>query len=264
MMKVPIRMLGIATAIIWVLLITFIVLAAYSITDLRFNVEEPQFTIDSNGQLILNLPLIIDNGGYYSLKEFQITTLFSNIEGVEISRANTFIPIIPSGEIVTINHNVPINMEEIFNNDEKYLFEDNEIQVSLSVGLNFAEVLPSQISTNFTFPWGAPLSDFEFRQAEFNRFNLTHSLVTIPMSFANHAFFDVIGSINVELCNEENSVLSETQELISVNQQASYENSLEFIVPISESTLTNVENGHFNVHFSTLLFEHGPLVIPYE
>ena len=140
MMKVPIRMLGIATSIIWVLLITFIVLAAYSVTDLRFNVEEPQFTVDSNGQLILNLPLIIDNGGYYSLKEFQITTLFSNIEGVEISRANTFIPIIPSGEIVTINHNVPINIEEIFNNDEKYLFEDNEIQVLIIIYLDFSNL----------------------------------------------------------------------------------------------------------------------------
>ncbi len=263
-MKVPIRMLGIATSIIWVLLITFIVLAAYSVTDLRFNVEEPQFTIDSNEQLILNLPLIIDNGGYYSLKEFQITTLFSNIEGVEISRANTFIPIIPSGEIVTINHNVPINIEEIFNNDEKYLFEDNEIQVSLSVGLNFAEVLPSQISTNFTFPWGAPLSNLEFRQADFHRFNLTHSSITIPTSFENHGFFDIIGSMSVELCNEENSVLSETRQLISVNQQAYYEDSLEFILPISESTLTNLENGHLNVYFSTLLFESGPLVIPYE
>ncbi|MCJ7713959.1 hypothetical protein MUO66_05825 [Candidatus Bathyarchaeota archaeon] len=263
-MKVPIRMLGIATSVIWVLLIAFIVLAAYSVTDLRFNVDEPQFNTDSNGQLVLNLPLIIDNGGYYSLKEFQISTVFSNVEGLEISRADTFIPIIHSGEIVTINHNVPIDMEEIFSNDEKYLFEDNELQVSLSVGLNFAEVLPSQISTNFTFPWGAPLSDFEFGKADVNRFNLTHSIITIPMSFANHAFIDVVGSISVELCNEENSVLSETQKLISVSPQTSYEESLVFIVPIPDRTLTDIQNSHFNVYFSTLLFEHGPLVIPYE
>ncbi|MBK5133196.1 hypothetical protein JJE00_02050, partial [Candidatus Bathyarchaeota archaeon] len=68
----------------------------------------------------------------------------------------------------------------------------------------------------------------------------------------------------VELCNEENSVLSETQELISVSQQTSYEDSLEFIVPITERALTDIQNGHFNIYFSTLLFEHGPLVIPYE
>ena len=263
-MKVPIRMLGIAIAVIWVLLIAFIVLAAYSVTDLRFNVDEPQFNTDSSGQLVLNLPLIIDNGGYYSLKEFKISTLVSNVEGLEISRADTFIPIIPSGEIVTINHNVPIDLEEIFSNDEKYLFEDSELQISLSVGLNFAEILPSQISTNFTFPWGAPFSDFEFDQGDINRFNLTHSIITIPMSFVNNAFIDVAGSISLELCNENNSVLSETQELISVSPQTSYEDSLELIVPITENGLTDIQNGHFNLFFSTLLFEYGPLVIPYE
>ena len=137
-MKVPIRMLGIATTVFWVLLITFIVLAAYSVTDLRFDLGEPQFDMDDSGQLIFNLPLIIDNGGYYSLREFHIATLFSNSDGDELSRAHTLIPIIPSGEIVTINHNVSLNMEDIYQNDDNYLFEDNDLHVSLSVGLNFA------------------------------------------------------------------------------------------------------------------------------
>ena len=110
-MKVPIRMLGIATIVFWVLLIAFIILAVYSVKDLRFDMGEPEFMVNSEGQLNLNLPLIIDNGGYYSLREFHIATIFSNQDGLEISRANTLIPVIPSGEITRIDHNIPYHMK---------------------------------------------------------------------------------------------------------------------------------------------------------
>ncbi|TRO47830.1 hypothetical protein E2P47_03835, partial [Candidatus Bathyarchaeota archaeon] len=156
-MKVPIRMLGIITSVFWVLLIVFIILAAYSIKDLKFDIDEPEVIFDTNGELIFNLPLVIDNGGYYSLKEFNITTLLSNSEGVKISKANTYIPDIQSQEILTINHNTSLNLNDVFQDNDNYLFEDDNLHVLLSVGVNFAEVLPSQISTNFTFPWGAPL-----------------------------------------------------------------------------------------------------------
>jgi hypothetical protein len=263
MMKVPIRMLGIATSVFWVLLIAFIVLAAYSVTDLRFNLDEPQLTIDPDGQLIFNLPLIIDNGGYYSLREFHIATLFSNTEGQELSRAHTLVPVIPSGEIITINHNVTLNVEDIYLNDDNYLFEDNELQVSLSVGLNFAEVLPSQISTNFTFPWSAPFNNFDLGQPDISRFNLTHNIISAPMSFENHALYDVLGSIDVELFDEGNSLVSETQKLISTPQQTSYDEDIELFVSIDDSSLNSIQNGHFNIYFSNLIFEYGPLVIPY-
>jgi hypothetical protein len=263
MMKVPIRMLGIATSVFWVLLIVFIVLAAYSVTDLRFDLNDPQLTIDPDGQLIFNLPLIIDNGGYYSLREFHIATLFSNEEGQELSRAHTLVPVIPSGEIITINHNVTLNMEDIYRNHDNYLFEDNDLQVSLLVGLNFAEVLPSQISTNFTFPCGAPFSNFDLDQPDISRFNLTHSIISVPMSFENHALYDVLGSIDVELYDEANSLVSETQELISTPQQTSYDENIELFVPINGNSLNSIQNGYFNIYFSTLIFEHGPMVIPY-
>ena len=262
MMKVPIRMLGIATTVFWVLLIAFIVLAAYSVKDLRFDMGEPEFLVDQEGQLNLNLPLIIDNEGYYSLREFHITTVFSSTDGLEISRANTLVPVIPSGEITRINHNVPVDIEEIYRNDDNYLFEDNEIQVSLAVGLNFAEVLPSQISTNFTFPWGAPFSNFNLHQPTLNMFNLTHNMLSVPVSFDNHAVFDVIGSIDLELYDDQNRLISNNQELVDIPQQMSFNSEIELFIPNS-SNLDNIQNGHFEVYFSTLIFDYGPMVIPY-
>ena len=262
MMKVPIRMLGIATIVFWVLLIAFIILAVYSVKDLRFDMGEPEFMVNSEGQLNLNLPLIIDNGGYYSLREFHIATIFSNQDGLEISRANTLIPVIPSGEITRIDHNIPLDIDEIYQNDENYLFEDDEIQVSLTIGVNFAEVLPSQISTNFTFPWGAPFSNFNLHQPSLNMFNITHSRLSVPLSFDNHAFYDVIGSIDVELYDDQINLISTNQELVNTPQQTSFNSEIELFIPNS-SSFDSIQNGHFEVNFSTLMFDYGPLVIPY-
>ncbi len=100
-------------------------------------------------------------------------------------------------------------------------------------------------------------------QPDINRFNITHAIVTVPISFENHALYDVIGSIGLELYNGEDTLLSQKQELINTPQQTSYYENIELFLPIDDSSINSVENGYFHVYFSTLLFEHGPLVIPY-
>jgi hypothetical protein len=82
------------------------------------------------------------------------------------------------------------------------------------------------------------------------------------MNYDNNAFYDVMGSINVELYNNENSILSETQELINTPQQSSNSENIELFVS-NTSSLDSIQNGYFNIYFSTLIFEHGPMVIPY-
>jgi hypothetical protein len=83
------------------------------------------------------------------------------------------------------------------------------------------------------------------------------------MSFENHAAFDLAGDIRVELFDSAGSLLGESQTLFYVPQHSSYDGNLEFQVPLSAASLATVQSGHFNVYFSTPLFEYGPLVIPY-
>jgi hypothetical protein len=262
-MNVPIRMLGIATSIFWILLVAFIALAAYSVKDLNFDFGEPQFTIAPDGELIFSLPLSVDNRGYYSLKEFHLSTVFSDAEGVEISRANTFVPVIPHGENVTILHNVTLSMDSLLEKGEQYLFNDNNLNVSVTAGLNFAELLPAQISTNFTFPWGAPFYNFALGEPSYERFDSTHAAVAVPMSFENHAIFDLVGNIRIELYDSVDSLLGESQTIVHVPQHSAYNGDVEFHVPLNAASLSTARNGHFNVYFDTGLFEYGPLVIPY-
>ncbi len=263
-MNVPIRALGIATSIFWILLIAFIALSAYSFKDLNFDLGEPQFAATPDGQLLFSLPLHIENRGCCSLREFHLMTVFSDAEGTEISRANTFVPVIPRGENVTILHNTTLNMDSVLKNAEQYLFNDNNLTAFATAGLTFAELLPAQISTNFTFPWGAPFYNFAFGQPSFERFNDTHSAVSVPMSFENHAAFDLAGNISAELFDSAGSLLGESQTSFYVPQYSSYDGNLEFYVSLNTTSLSAAQNGHFNVYFSTPLFEYGPLVIPYD
>jgi hypothetical protein len=262
-MNVPIRALGIATSIFWVLLIAYIALAAYSVKDLNFDIGEPQFTTAPDGQLLLSLPLYIDNRGYNSLKEFHLSTVFSDAEGSEISRTNTFVPVIPHGENVTIYHNVTLSTDSLLEKGEQYLFNDNNLNVSVTAGLNFAELLPAQISTNFTYPWGAPFYNFALGEPSFGWFNFTHGATTVPMSFENHAAFDLVGNIRIELYDSGDSLLGESQTLFYAPQHSSFGEDVEFHVPLNLASLATAQNGHFNVYFSTPLFEYGPMVIPY-
>jgi hypothetical protein len=262
-MNVPIRALGIATSVFWVLLMAFMVLAAFSVKDLNFDFGQPKFAPAPDGQLTLSLPLYIDNRGYYSLKEFHLSTVFSDAEGEEISRANTYVPVIPHGEKTTIIHNVTLSTASVFENGEQYLFNDNDLNVSVTAGLNFAELLPVEISTNFTFPWGAPFYDFALGPPLYGRSGSNQGTVTVPMSFENHAFFDLVGNIRIELYNGAGTLLDEAQTLLNVPQGSSYDGSVMFNVPLDPASLSTARSGHFDVCFDTGVLEYGPLVIPY-
>ena len=262
-MNVPIRMLGIATSIFWIMLIAFIALAAYSVKDLNFDFGEPQFAIAPDGEFTFSLPVYIDNRGYYSLKEFHLSTVFSDAEGVKISRDSTFVPVIPHGESTTIVHNVTLSMDRLLERGEQYLFNDNDLNVSVTAGLNFAELLPAQISMNFTLPWGAPFYNFALGEPSYGWLDSTHAVVAVPMSFENHALFDIAGNIRIELYDSVNSLLGESQTVVYVPQQSTYEGEAEFSVPLDAASSSTAQNGHFNVYFDIGLAEYGPLVISY-
>ena len=133
----------------------------------------------------------------------------------------------------------------------------------VGAGLNFAELLPTQLTMNVTYPWGAPFSGFSLGQPKFTASDLSHLRVTAPLSFENHAAYDVAGNISIELCDAAGSVLTETQIPLNVPKQTRYAKMVELNVPFDAASPSAKLSGHFNVYFSTSMFEHGPLVIPY-
>ena len=84
--------------------------------------------------------------------------------------------------------------------------------------------------------------------------------VAVPLSFENHAVFDVAGSIRVEFYDGANVRVGEGETLVYVPPQSAYEGGVEFFVPLSSSV---AQSGHFDVYFDMGFAEYGPLVIPY-
>lgn len=259
-MKILIRMIGIATTIFWIFLIAFFVSAVYSLKDVQFDFGEPQIGLSSDNKILFSLPITIDNKGYYNIGAFNVTTEISDCEGFIISRASTFIPVIEKDRLIGVTHNFTMDTEDLLQNSRDYLFNDTELEVRETVSIKLAEVIPVQASTNLSIPWGAPLYNFTLGKIEYVGFNETHMTANIPVSFENHASFDLTGSIQIGMYNSTNILVSEGQTTIESPQNTPYYGHIELNVPIVGIT----ENGYFDVYFLTPFLNFRPLVIPYD
>ena len=258
-MRIPIRMIDIATTFFWTFLIAFSVSAVYSVKDIHFDFGQPQIEVTSDNKIVFSQPMSITNMGFYNIGSFNISTEVADKEGFTITRGFTFTLVINKNDTVTVTHNMTIDINDLLQQNKNYLFNDTELKIYEKVGLSIAEVIPVQGSANFSMPWGAPLYNFTLGNAEYTPYNLTHLKVVVPISFENHAFFDLVGKIQIQMYNSINIVVGKGQTNVEAHHNSPYNGHLEFYISIGGITAI----GHFEVYFLTTLFNYGPLVIPY-
>ena len=247
--------MGIATTFLWIFLAAFFVSAVYSVKDLHFDFGEPQMSLTADNKIIFSLPITITNNGFYNIGDFNITTEISDEEGFFIANATTFIPVIEKGDAVTAAHNMTINFTDLLENNQNCLFNDTELKIYAVVSMKIAEMIPVQASTNLSMPWGAPLYNFTLGKPEYATVNLTHCQVVLPISFENHAFFDVAGNIQIRMYNSASMLIGGGQTAIEAPQHSSYNGFVEFYVQTSGITPTGV----FEVNIQTSLFSYEGL-----
>ncbi len=262
-LNVPIRVLGIATSIIWVLLIAVIALSAYSIKDLTIQVDPPSATLGENHQLVLSIPVKVNNTGYTDLKDLNLTTQVFDAKGITLSKSSSYIPIVSKQNNVFLLHNLTLNTDDILQNDSQLLFEDSNLTVTLFGGLNLAGLLPSTISSNLSLPWGAPLYNFSLGNSQFSMFNNTHAIMKTPISFENHASFNVEGNLRVSAYNTDNVLQFEGQTDFSVPANHRFDGNLELYAAISPDTLNVISEGHFEIKLTSTFGNYGPWGVPF-
>lgn len=258
-MQVPIRMIGLATTFFWIFLIAFFVSAVYSLRDVHFDFGDPQMSLTSDNKLVFSIPVSITNKGFYDIGAFNMSTQISDKEGHIITSGSTFIPFINKSDSVTVTHNMTTDVNDLLAQDQNFLFNDTELKIYEAVGMRIANMIPVQASTNFSVHWGAPLYNFNLGEPEYAAYNRTHFRVVVPISFENHALFDVVGNITTQMHNNADEVVGSGQTNIDASHNSQYNGSLELYIPIADMT----ETGRFEVYFQTLFFYYGPLVIPY-
>jgi hypothetical protein len=258
-MNIPIRMIDLATAISWILLITLSVSAVYSVKDLALNLGKPQMETTSDGKILFSLPIEITNKGYYNIDLFNITTKVLDNNGSTITQGSTLIPTIEKGESLAILHNMTFDISRLLQLSQTYLFNDTELNTLEFISMKLGQLIPVQVSGNLSIPWGAPLYNFKLGEPRYAQLNLTHMQVTVPISFDNHALIDIAGEVQTSMYNVTDQLVGQGQVEIKVAQQSHYEGSVMFCVAVQSATRT----GWFELNFHTRLFSYGPMVIPY-
>jgi hypothetical protein len=252
-------MIGIATTFFWIFLIAFFVSAVYSVKDVHFDFGGPQVSLTADNEMVFSLPVSITNRGFYNIGSFNISTEISDKEGFTITRGSTFIPVINKNDVATVTHNMTIDVNGLLQRDQNYLFNDTELKIYEAVSMRIADVIPVQASTNLSMPWGAPLHNFSLAEPAYAPYNLTHFRVTVPISFENHAFFDLVGDMRIRMYNSTGARVGRARTSLEAYANSPYNGFIEFYVSMTGTTPT----GRFEVYFSTSIFDYGPLVIPY-
>lgn len=256
-MNVPIRIIGVATTFFWIFLIAFFATAAYSVKDLQFSFGEPQISIGN--ELLFSLPVHVLNKGYYDIGAFNVTTCILDSDNNTLAKGSTFERVLLRGVEVTVYHNMSLNIDHLLDQAPEYLFNDSEFTIGAWVGLRLAQVIPVQAQSNFSFPWGAPFYGFAVGAPSFSAVELTRIQASVPVSFENHAFFDLAGNITLRLYNSYGMLIGEESLVFSVPQHSPYNGNVEFEVTADEVT----PSGWFEVFFSSELFSYGPMVVSY-
>jgi hypothetical protein len=262
-MKVPIRMITVATSFFWIILIIFSVSAIYSMKDIRLYLGRPQITTTPDNELVLGFPIGIVNNGYYNLDDFNVSTEIQDVQNSTMAQGFTFIPVIERGQTVNNTLQMSINVTDMLQTRQNLIFNDTELQVNATVRMKAAELISLQVSSNITVPWGAPLYNLTFGTPKFTVQIAPNSTkyyrVDIPTTFENHASFDLNGTAQLNIYSNRNTLTGTGKIVIKAPQQSTYQADLELDVPVADTTT----NGRFEVFFAALFFNCGPLVIPY-
>jgi len=242
-MKPAIRALGIATIVIWIFLIVFAATAVYSVMNLGVGFGEVEFFPSSNG---------INNTGYYDISELNISTRIIDSNGTLLKLSQTFVPLVSRGSNVEAAHNISIESDDIMERIE-LVFNDSSFVFDTSITLNFANIVPVQMSMNMTMPWGAPFSNVSVGEISRLPFNATHDRVVVPLSFENHSFFDVTGTMNFEIYNDVEELVTSGETSLDVQSESTYDEQVDMYLSLTDASRLT-ESGKVRLIFETSMF----------
>jgi hypothetical protein len=257
-MRIPIRMIGIATTVIWIFLIFFSISAIYSMKDIRVNLGQLRVSSTENHQVLLSFPVTIVNTGFYDLSDFNISTVIFGSNSSRVTEGYVYVPKVLHERTVNVTHDMKLNVTELLQSNKELAFNDTQLTANMTVSMKAANSIPIRASSNITVPWGAPLANLAINKPEFSTDNGIHPYVVVPVSFENHASFNLTGKIQLQVYSTAGNLVTQTETYIDVSQYSTYKGRLEFLIPLSA-----VSRAHFEVFFYTSYFTYGPLEVPY-
>jgi hypothetical protein len=224
--------------------------------DMQYHLGDLKVTTTQDNTLLLSFPVSVTNTGYYNLASFNISMKILNASGSEVARGTTMIPLVPQGQTVNTTHTMRLNITDLLITNQDLLFNDSQWSINEAVSMSAAEVVPILASSNLSLPWGAPLHNFFLGPPTTEFYNQSHIRVLVPISFENHAFFNLTGTVKARILGNSNMVISKSQINLNVPPYSPLKGELEFYVPS-----TTASNIHCEALLETPFFTYGPMVI---
>jgi hypothetical protein len=228
-LRQTIRALGWIIAILWIIILILPVTVAFSLMKIveaeGVGIQEPRGSV-SNGTLFLSIPFYIDNTGFYDLTDVEFKLqIFMRNESLSTSSAE--LPNVPAGEIVDSSCNFSLSLEELLSKNMELLTNDTELNVNASLRFRVASAIAFQVSIESTITWGAPFNKLTIYNIAYD--DVSH-IFSASVSFENHAFFQVNGSLLAKLYNSAGELIDSATQNVNVPSQESFEDSLEITV----------------------------------
>jgi len=262
-MNVAIRTVSIVSALLWVFLIAFAASAVFSAKDLQVEFGTLQTSVGAENEVVLILPVAIVNRGFCTISEFNISTEIVDEQDLTLTRGFTLVPRVGTGQSVNITHQVEFEIDENLNTRTHLLFDDAELRLAETFSMKLADTIPVQASLNISFPWGAPLYNFTVGAIRISREPAANSggyvEGDVQVSFENHAFFNINGTLYLRVYNDADVLVGTGQTNLDVPKNTGYHEDIKvdaWILHVSAS-------GHYEVSVQTSMFSVGPLVVPY-
>ncbi len=180
-MRMAMRGLSIATGVLWLFMAVFILTALYSATQFGFEISSAEVNAVGSA-IVLTLNITLSNGGFHDITDLLVRSwVFVNTTLLSNSTSGPFT--IKGGETGSVAHDIIIDLADVAANKtliRMLVLNDTILNVTLTVSLTYAYMVDAVIDANFSFPWGAPMSNLTV-----HGYRWTGTALEVDLSFVN-------------------------------------------------------------------------------
>ena len=255
-MRVTLRALSVATGLLWLFIGLFLATTIYSAMQIRIEEVGVSLPQVEGAALYYNITITIYNGGFYDIRNLTITTtMILNLTGDLILSTSSMLPAIGKGERGTLVHVVVLDLAAVQAENATVfrilMLNNSDITVVSSIGLLYAYTFWTELSTNFTAAWGAPLSGMRVWA-----YGLSGNVFSFNMTFVNSSPMSY--SFWVEVLNDRGEVVG-TSSPVDVAPGYVFEGQVSVLVDPGLWTVSGTIVAHLDVegtHLSLPVVEY--------
>lgn len=255
-MRQTIRALTLAITILWIITLVLPITVGFSLLQLAnqktIGFREPTFSY-SNGNFFLSAPFYINNTGFYDLSDINITILAKG-HNKTISRFSELFPPVPAGSMINESYDISFSLSELLSKDSELLTDDTNLDLSVYLFFRIAYLIGLGGSTNITTSWGAPFYNLT---ALAYPYDYSSQRLLLSLGFENHAYFEVNGTMLLEVYNNRSELIGSVTENLNVPSDNSFSNYYELTI----DSLQITTNGVIRVYFDNTMIQEEEVIL---